>query len=95
MKMVVARSEEDTVALGCESLAFVSKQQSPLGIESYLVEHCLDQGYNSDQDLAGEVAPAVDNLHHKHIGAGFGDHTGAVMVGTSKLPVKIHNPSVL
>ena len=55
----------------------------------------MDQGYNSDQDLVGEVVPAVDSLRHKHIVAGFDDHTGAVMVGTSMLPVKIHNPSVL
>lgn len=59
------------------------------------MERHLDQGYNTGQDLAGEVVPAVDSLHHKHIVAGFDDHIGAVMVGTSKLPVKIHNLSVL
>lgn len=59
------------------------------------MERHSDQGYNIDRGLAGEVVPAVDSHHHKHIVAGFDDHTEAVMVGTSKLPVKIRNPSVL
>ena len=58
------------------------------------MERHSDQGYSSDQDLAGEAVPAVDSHHHNHTGAGFGDHIGAVVVGTSKLPVGIHNPSV-
>lgn len=59
------------------------------------MEHRSDQGYNSDQDLAAEVVPAVDSHHHTHTVVGFGDRTGPVKVGTWMLPAAIRNPSVL
>lgn len=59
------------------------------------MERRSDQEYNSDQVLAGEAVPVVDSHHHNHIVAGFDDHTGAVMAGTSKLPATIRSLSVL
>lgn len=59
------------------------------------MERHSDQGYNSDQDLAEELVPAVDSHHHTRTVAGFGDHTGTVKVGTSKLPAAIRSPFVL
>lgn len=59
------------------------------------MERRSDQGYNSDQDLAGGVAPAVDSHYRNCTVAGFGDHTEAVKVETLKLPAAIRNPFVL
>ena len=73
----------------------MSRDLIPPRIGTYLVERRSDQGYNSDQDLAEEVVPAVDTHHHSHIVVGFDDHTGTVKVGTSKLPADIRNPSGL
>ena len=73
----------------------MSRKQGPSRFGSYQVECRSDQGCKSDQALAGVVVPAVDSHHHNHIVVGFGDHTGLVMVGTSKPPAAIRNPSVL
>ena len=59
------------------------------------MERRSDPVYSSDQDLAGEVGPAVDSHRHSRTAADFGDRTEAVKAGTSKLPAAIHNPSVL
>ena len=59
------------------------------------MERRSDQVYSSDQDLVGAVALAVCSPHHNHTVAGLGDCTGAVRVGTSKLPAAIHNLCVL
>ena len=54
-----------------------------------------DQGYSSDQDLAGEPGLAARSHYHKYTAAGSGDRTGAVKAGTLKPPAMTRNPSVL
>ena len=73
----------------------MSREHGPSRIGSYQVERHSDQGCKSDLVLAGVVVPAVDSLHQNHTAVGFDDHTGLVMVGTSKPPAAIRNPSVL
>ena len=74
---------------------FVSKKYTTARNASYLVERRSDPVYSSDQDLAGEVGPAVDSHHQTRTVADFGDRTEAVKVGTLKLPAAIHSLSVL
>ena len=73
----------------------MSKEHGPSRTGSYQVERRSDQGCKSDQALVGGVVPAVESHHQNHTVAGFGGHTGVAMVGTSKPPAAIRNPSVL
>lgn len=59
------------------------------------MERRSDPVYSSDQDLAGEVGPAVDSHHRSRTVADSGDRTEAVKVGTLKLPAATHSLSVL
>ena len=73
----------------------MSREHGPSRIRSYQVERRSDQECKSGQALAGVVVPAVDSHHHNHTVVGFGDHTGLVMVGTSRPLAAIRNPSAL
>ena len=80
---------------GLRESVLVSKKLRLLRNGSYLVGRRSDQVYNSDQGLVGAAGLAVYNRHHNHTAAGLGDCTGAVRVGTSRLPAAIRNLCVL